>query len=358
MKTKNAGITIIVAMATSLLVLGLAFATINSVAQSLEQAGNTQRSTQLFFAAESGIEAAFFHHNSRGQGTTLQTVANQTLEHDSVNVETAWEIIGRANETSSGGSQFYADILRENQTIQIPLAWDTSTTPTGAPNQSGALGTTEDVTIKFYAQLQDPSGTSNDTPDDANIRDSLLGRYNPFVIDNGSGGFDFGDAGSDEVLIDWSLSRKSNQGIETFIPTGNEDCTNGSTVVDGFICENQLLLVANSSLDITTSDTIVGKILPGLTDTNLTTFWNCNEAGVSSCEDFRLTFRPLLKFTDTNTSKIIGIPFSVETNNGSQFPLPDYTVVTDVTQESFSQGVELQIPERTSIGAFDYVIFD
>ena len=361
MKTKNAGITLIVALGTSLLVLALAFATLNSIVQSLEQANSIQRSTQLFFAAESGLEAAFFHHNARGAGSSLETVgATQTINHPEINVDTEWSLVGRSTGIT-GGDAFHTDILRENQTVQIPLSWDSSTDPTDIPDEVGGLGNTEDMVISFYRRLLTTGAPATLTPSNTDIRNTLSAEFQDFTIENASAGlFDF-DNPEDEVLIDWSISRRNSaRGVETFIPTANEDCINTSATVDGFICESQLQNLGSTSLDINTADlTLTGLILPGLALTNLSDFWSCNDAGGGNCEDYRVTFRPLLGFTDSiDGSKIIGIPYSVTASEGTSFPLPAYTVNADVTQEKFSQAVSLEIPERTSIGAFDYVIFD
>lgn len=358
MKIKNQGITIIIAMGTSLIVLALAFATLNSVAQSIEQANNIQRSTQLFFAAESGLEAAFFHHNARGQGTTLNTTLTQTLAHDETRASVEWNLVGRSTGVDTSSDAFYADILKENQTVQIPLEWDTSSDPTSAANTSGALAGTEDVTISFFKGIVNTGGPTAETPSDDNVRAALSAEFDDFEIDPTA--FNFGNV-TTEVLIDWSISRKnSSTGVETFIPVANDDCSNSTNTVDGFICESQFGALTTDSLDIDTTNTLLlGKILPGLADTNLSDFWSCNDAGGGTCSDFRITFRPLLGFADSiDSSKIIGIPFAVTASEGTSFPLPDYTVMTDVTQEDFSQAINLEIPERTSIGAFDYVIFD
>ena len=358
MKTKNPGITLLIAMGTSLLVLALAFATLNSVSQSLEQANSIQRSTQLFFAAESGLEAAFFHHNARGAGASFTlTDETQTLDHETTGIETVWSLEGRATDPI-GSNYFYADILAENQSVQIPLAWDSGTNITGDPENppTGSIGSTEDMTISFYRQIRTAGAASSLTPSTEEIRDKFETLYNDFSI---PGGFDFGNP-DEEVLIDWSVSRKNDAvGVETFIPSENEDCATPSPSINGFICESQLAALGNGSLDIDTSQPILGRILPGLATTTLDNFWDCNDAGGGNCSDFRVSMRPLLGFTDSvDSSKIIGIPYSIATNGGSRFPLPNYVVNTDVTQENFSQAVQLEIPEKTSIGVFDYVIFD
>ncbi len=346
MSRKEKGISILVSMGTSLLVLALAFATLDSIARSLDQASNIQRTTQLFFASESGIEASFFHHNSRGAGLDFSSGdASQTIVHPVVDATTSWSLQGRTT-TSNGNNAALAEMLKENQTIQIQLQWDSSGNPTIAPNNSGGPNfISDDLIVNFYNDTdQIPNSTA---------KNALLAEYGASEI---TSGFDFGSANT-EVLIDWSLSRKSTtRGVETFVPTDNSDCS-GAT---GFICEDQLMAGTQT---ISTNNTTPGKILPGTNVTDLNAFWSCTDSGGGTCSDFRLTFRSLLKFEDTGTAtKIPGIPFMVEySGSGTVKPFPKsyYTVNSDVSlAEQFSQQISIDIPEKTSIGAFDYVVFD
>lgn len=376
MKIKAEGISILVAMGTSLLVLSLAFATLASISRSLDQASNLQRSTQLFFASESGAEAAFFHHNARGAGLNFldSTHASQTLSHPSVQAETNWTIQGRTNTSDSAsrtvGNAAFVDILKEGQTLKIPLQWDASDNPTATPPTS-SIGTpdygetdnnNDNLSFTFY---RDPANISNST-----AKDAFNDRYNfdsgVYPIDNN---FDFGENGNNAVLIDWSITRKnSNQGIQTFIPTDNQDCV-GFPANPGYICENDFNAMTTSGLQIDTNDTITGKVLPGSIDVDLDEFWDClgGSGGVNigdNCSDYQLTIRPLLKYQDTlSGDKIPGLPYELKltTAGGTvpkTFPQSTYKVVSDVALEDFSQRIEIEVPEKTSIGAFDYVIFD
>jgi len=373
MKTKEAGISIFISMGTSLLVLSLAFATLTSIARSIDQASNIQRSTQLFFASESGAEAAFFHHNSRGPGTNF-TGANTTqiIAHPSVNANTNWTIQGRTSQVDNAinNDATIVDILKEGQTYKIPFQWDPATNPGelppvnladyGEPNRINDL-----LEIRFFQ-------TPADIPSSA-AKDDFEARYGfqADAFDPLQGSFDFGDSVDEDILIDWSITRKNSvQGVQTFIPVNNQDCSGYiSGAGAGYICEDDIEVIATGDLRVTTSDPLPGKVLPGSKDTSLDYFWDCL-AGADetvrlgeTCSDYQLTIRPLLKFNDTvSGAKVPGIPFQLKLQvpGGipTHFPLNTYTVVSDVALEDFSQRIEIEIPERTSIGAFDYVIFD
>lgn len=375
MKTKAAGISIFISMGTSLLVLSLAFATLTSIGRSVEQASNIQRSTQLFFASESGAEAAFFHHNSRGPGTNFTgTHSSQMIAHPSINASTNWTIEGRTNKVDNAINHdaMFVDILKEGQTFKIPFQWDRSTNPGETPPQVSvsrydAPNSTDKFVLTFFQ-----------TPEDMPNSPALVDFQERYGFQSGTfdpltGSFDFGNSGDAEILIDWSVTRKNNvQGIQTFIPINNQSCTGYvSGPGAGYICENDIQLIASGGLIIRSDNAIPGKVLPGSKDDSLDYFWSCIPSGGSNpplrlgetCSDYQLTIRTLLKLNDTATgTKVPGIPFQLKLEvDGSvptHFPLNNYTVVSDVTQEDFSQRIEIEVPERTSIGAFDYVIFD
>ena len=369
MKTKNAGISILIAMGTSLLVLALAFSTLNSIVKSLEQAASIQRSTQLFFASESGLEAAFFHHNARGSGTNF--TGTNAIALTEIGATVNWQIAGLTDVTDDQAQASFATVLKENQNIRIPLYWDNSVAPSTAPVDpvTGKFAAGANVKIVFYNGIDDiPTGTGN-----AALTE-LLTKYDSFEVPLA---FDFGDdadgdsgdgdrgASSNEVLIDWSFTRNNSvAGIQTFIPTENTDCTGASP---GLICENQLNFNGGSQTILTSNGLINGKVLPGGVTTNLSAFWNCtdgaNNGSSANCAEFQLSFRPLLEFIDTSTSaKIPGIPFMIShipVTTLKNFPKNTYEVSSDVSlTEKFSQQISIEIPERTAVGAFDYVIFE
>ena len=342
-KHKHDGVSLLVALGGSLLVLAIAMATLISISKSLEQSSSIERSTKIFFAAESGIEAAFFHHNARGAGThfpngDIQNAGNypQQISHLSDSVTNKWEIEGRFDPIIG--------LLSENQTVQIPLHWDSSVDPWGDPAlNEDSLANPDTLTLTFYDESSD-MGSFQTVFEEA---------YDAITINTGT--FDFNDV-DNEILIDWSLARThSTGGIQTFSPTfsGGDDCEAGDA--DGFVCENELGINSTITLDDSTS----GRILPGNTSTTLEDFFDC--AGGGSCSNYVLTFRPLLKFESTGGDKVLGIPFSVEASSGgssAEVPSNLYTVTSEVSIDDFSQAISIEVPERTAIGAFDYVIFD
>ena len=375
MKTKVEGISILVAMGTSLVVLSLAFATLTSIGQSVDQASNIQRSTQLFFASESGVEAAFFHKNARGAGINFPDPTNQEIQHQSINATTQWTIEGRTPHEDGPINQnaIIVDILKEGQTFKIPFTWDPSSDPTqvsadATPNNTG-LGGTDILRFTFY---QTPDDIPNST-----AKTEFEERYgfDSDAFDPLQNQFDFGDPGDEEILIDWSITRKnSGQGVQTFIPRNNEDCAGFGTGLNaGYVCEDDIHQLPSGSIEVSTGAGVEGMVLPGSLSSRLDLFWNCPQGdfgfedivqGGETCSDYQLTIRPLLKFNNTvDGAKVPGIPFQITLDSGIGnparfFPRNYYTVVSDVTLEDFSQRIEIEIPERTSIGAFDYVIFD
>lgn len=385
MKTKVEGISILVSMGTSLIVLSLAFATLTSISRSIDQASNIQRSTQLFFASESGAEAAFFHNNARGAGLyfdgvddpgsdpieDLDEVATQ-IYHPSIDATTSWTIQGRTThrDDAIGDNAIIVDILKEGQTYKIPLKWDPASNPVApvpsTPSAYTSPGVNDELEFIFYQ-----------TPGDMDSSTALTEFQERYgfrsdAFDPLQGAFDFGDNGDEEILIDWSLTRKNNvQGVQTFIPTINQNCdgrdSDGNLIgYGGYVCEDDL---AAGGVRISTAVGTEGKVLPGAIDSRINNFWDCTPGADDTvrigetCSDYQLTIRPLLKFYDSSSGdKVPGIPFQIKLDTGNNpavyFPRNYYTVVSDVTLEDFSQRIELEIPIRTSIGAFDYVIFD
>lgn len=337
-RIKNPGISLLISLGTSTLVLIGAMYTIISVKKSLENSENIERSTQLFFATESGIEAAFFHHNARGAGTTL-TDPSQTIEHPSISITNTWELKGRTERQDDNSNYSLMSLLKEGQSIQIPLHWDASTKPTDIVT-TGKLNSGDEIAFVFHEESSDL--TTGESKDLFEIK------YGAIPLIN----IDFNHVDT-EVLVDWSFARThSTEGIQTFSPTKNNDCQN----IDlGFICEDQL----NTDPEISSNISIDGRILPGNINTTLDNFFDCTDAGGGTCSDYMLTFRSLLQYKQSDSDeKITGIPFEIYTTNDKAFPKETYTVSSNVTLNNFSQTTELTVPERTAIGAFNYVIFD
>jgi len=345
----------------SFIVFTITMVLINSVTKSLERASNIERSNQIFFGTESGLEAAFFHHNARGQGvhfpgngdickdSSLASIKccdnagtpadcdpsdSQKILHNKTGVQTKWKIFGRANS--------YDGLLKENETIQIPLFWD------NADNAEEAEDKDELDKTSLYLQLI----FSNIQNESALFTNS----------------FDFGHS-TDEILIDWSASRiKTVSSVETneiFKPkiTDIQDKCN-ITNADSIICKNELFDIPSPTIN--TNDSSITGVINSETNENLDQFF-LNDANLSN---FKITFRPLLPFTKEDLStKIPGIPFEINiaqisddavlTNNPPfALPLPFYTIETEVSLGNFSKKLTTKIKEKTDAGFFDYIIFD
>jgi hypothetical protein len=313
-KVKNSGASLLLALGLSTLILGISYATTKLVSKSVARNQSIERSNQVFYAAESGIEAAFFHHNARGAGVDFvsETETTQDINHSNVHTDVHWQIFGRDNPVSGN--------LKENQTIQIPLFWDDSLDPSSPPNKNGKLSVIEDFTLSF--QRKDSQGEE--------------------IVPSG---FIFGSV-DEKILIDWSLLGKSATGeTQTFIPS-NTLCND---VLLGFICNNEIF-----SEEIDSSDAISGKIYPSLTATTLHNFFH--EIGR---EYFQLKFQPILKFEDLISGKeVASLPFTLKSSSTTKIPKSTYKISSKVSVGNYSRTIETIIPEKTTVGAFGYVILD
>ena len=307
MKRKNPGISSLISLGISFLALGIAISVITSVNTVVQKSADLGRSAQVFFAAESGLESAFFHHNARGQGVHFAGASTpQTITLPNSSAEVSWKLEGRSSPIDG--------MLREGQKIQIPFFWDDSSDPTETPNQDGLLS--NDFTLTL---------SNTDIPFD----------------------FNFGTA-NDAVLIDWSVSREHNtDGLQTFVP--KEGTLSPCGIDTTFICRDWLL---GGTASIDSSLATMGTILPGGDSSILNIFMSDGDSS-----KFTLSFQPLLSFTDTNNIKIEGIPWELAAG-GDDLPMGTYTVSAEVSLGDFSKIVTAEVPERTTIGAFDYIIFD
>lgn len=376
-KYKNQGISLPLAFITSMLVLILALYTLNSISRSFERTVGIERSNKVFFAAESGVEAAFFHKNSRIKGahfdweswkntgnnlckdnpTELECpnwLKTTRLNHADTSTEARWRLLTRFQPTGAG-DRVYSGVLREYETIEIPFYYD------GAPLSTNT-GTTED-------RLESTSITVNF----------------PKIAPTG---FDFGDQRTiappvggnppeenlvqrkERPVIDWSLSKlHATNGVQTFIPDtdlGNPCYKDGTLVPRSMlICEDNLRPeTATSTITITLNlSTVTGRVQPCLTPggcaTNLQSFFD----GVDSSQ-YKLRLQSLLPYTDEGSGdKIANIPFTItlpDPGGGSEFELPTntYTIVSKVTKDDYTKEVSFTVNESAGIGAFNYVIFD
>ncbi|NJP03731.1 hypothetical protein HC823_00380 [Candidatus Gracilibacteria bacterium] len=302
-------------------------AILQSVSKSLEQSQNLERSNQVFLAAESGLEAAFFHHNARGQGVDLETglwpTIHKKIFQSEIGAEVSWTIQNRRHPI--------VGVIHESEKISIPFFWDNAAHAGEDPDETES---TQGFTLTFARNRYDNAGN--------NTGEVLV-----------PAGFDFGnsDVGENEPLFAWSLSRvNSAEGIQSLIaspdPLYPQVPCEGDT---SFLCKDSFPgAISTSGVDL------YGNVVPGDTQDNLNNFLTDGSSG-----NYRFSFQPLLSFTnEAGDTTIEGIPYKIEFVGGTSVPAQNYTATAKVDVADFSKTISVTIPEKQSIGAFDYLVFD
>jgi len=302
----------LIAIGTSFLILGLAMMTLRMASRSLGRSVAIERSNQFYFAAESGVEAALFHKNSRGSGIKFSSTTedSQKIAHPAVSATTRWTIDGRKTGVVSGS-------LKQGEVVEIPFQWDNSTKPTNSPNQSG---TASKFLLKF---------SNGGWPDD----------------------FDFKQSGN-SVLVSWSVSK----GTQTFNPS-SVNPTNPCAYGTELICRDDLDSGSAKTID-SESVAILGTVSPCVGGVCASTTLHDFVLGAS---DLKLTFQSMLDFEDSGGNKIDGIPFEISTGtiaSPGDVVMPATTISSTVRIGEFQRKISVNSKERTGIGAFDYVVFD
>ena len=312
MNKKNNGFSLFISIVASMILMGVAVSIIISTNKSLEQVNNIARSNQLFFAAESGNEAAYFHHNVRGAGLNIEPMESTSefaISHDNIGANVTWGIDGRNTDSFSGE-------VRENEKITIPLYWDSSD---GVDDSKTVQNMTPSNRIKL--ELSFPGNNNS---------------------------FDFGTAETDVVLFMWSVSKINASGeTETFIPLDDngDPCNSGY-----FYCKEDY--GANLTIEFGGASAANGKIMPSGVLKNIQDFMQDNTA-----TNYKISFQPILPFTAMNGHKISSIKFNLAGPSVGIIPRNDYTIKSQVTFNDFEKNLETTVKEEPSIGAFDYLIF-
>lgn len=334
MRKRHSGVSIFYATGISLLIMAVALRVILSAQRSFEAGENLERANQVFYAAESGLEAALFHQNSRSRGIHFAGEdASLTLTHPNTQTTTKWQILGRDNPQSG--------LLQAFERVEIPLFWDDSNRPTDPP-----------------PNLQAGEGAA-------------LGNHTFQVTWDGDGiptpnsEFNFGND-DNQVIVDWAFSRThETKGSQTFLPgRGFGTVLNPCGFLSDFVCESgSSNRLPGRTVTIASTSARAGVLQP------------CpeNDAGCvprldaflsdPAARNFQLSFQSLAPLVNTDsfgvvTQKIPGIPYTVEVlDNGPAIPRPGYTITSEVTQGDFSRRFEFAVDHPVGIGSFTYVIF-
>lgn len=314
---KKPGISLLVAMVGSSIALGVVTTIMISLSHSLEQAQNIERSTQVFFAVESGLEAGFFHHNARGQGTKFLPIGDpdfsehQIISHEGVNLRTKWSIDGRAETNTVTG------LIEEFKPLVMKWSWD------------NADSVEKDVDI-----VDQPLNFS-------------------LTIEEPAPGFDFGFTEiDDQVIANWMIARKhSSYGVNTLTPWA-PDLEDLCNINSSFVCRYSLpFQISHADFDMGTLSPRIGT----QTEMEISNF-----SSDPAASDHQIVITPLTSFTSSDGSVTVpGIPYTLIEGNGVLLPLPSYSVNTQVEALGFVKNLSVEnIPEKTPASAFSYTIFD
>jgi len=205
-KTKNPGISLLIAFGISLLILGIALAVLLSVGKTVGQVANIERSNQIFFAAESGVEAALLHRSIRGDGVEFadEEQESQQLGHGSVFATTKWNLEGRSKPVMG--------VLAEYGRIEVPLYWDNAEEPTEDVEIHNMEGKDiEDIEIVFDTeQIEDEEF-------DFGIDSQGIGpggeEEDRIIAEN-----KIPEGGYLQTVLDWNISRIESGSLQTLMP--------------------------------------------------------------------------------------------------------------------------------------------
>lgn len=407
---KVPGISLMIAFLTSMLVLALALVTLASIVRSFERTVGIERGNKVFFAAESGIEAAFFHKNSRQSsvhfdweswsdgasgtcgedeesGTCPTELKTVEIQQTGTGAKTRWKLLSRfvppKGATVSAADRTFSGMIGEFQNIEIPMYYQNANKPTDNQDQIN-IPLDGGLYNLFVRGDIDTNGTG-------------LGEFDGNQADGAI--FNFGDnrtidrtiptptttlapgARREQIVVDWSVSRTNGHTgrIQTFSPIRNigVPCQIDDTTRSAIWCEDDI--VSTSAEIISFNDAnIHGNVRPcnindlgyvptGLGDckTSLPNFMSGGDiGGTSNISNIRIQMQQLapLEHQSVVTGNIIakkdGINFEVELPTNVELPLPYYTIVSEVEQGNYQKEITLTVNEATSIGAFNYVIFE
>ncbi len=316
LKPKVPGISLLVAMIGSSIALGVVTAIMISLTQSVEQAQNIERSTQVFFAVESGLEAGFFHHNSRGQGTTFNNIDSvapeQIIAHDNINLDTKWTIRGRAD------TSYIEEEIKEFTPLQLRWYWDQSTSVKEKINIVNHFPS-------FTLELKNPTSFDFDIP-----------------------------GGDTEPIASWLITKKDDTGVYALSPNAGQDPTDPCNAFNStFICNNNMY-------PLSSSDIFKGSLAPRTPTSDVMPITDFTSNQGNNSRNYQVIINPLRSFTKADGSDTIsGIQYALNEGNGINLPLPHYSIDTQVEALGFIKKLTLdRIPEASAISSFNYVIFN
>ena len=364
---RKKGISLLITVIVSFFVLSMTMAILISVNKSLQNAVGLERFNQATFAAESGMEAAFFHHNARGQGVhfgEISTVGqDQTISFPDGDIK--WSLLGRTDDQAY--PKILTGVLKENKTITLPLYFDNTNNISTDPNSNlsqNYADSKEDFKLLFGRRLFKTNGESS------------IKSADTYVVKD----FDF-TLNKNAPIINWSISRFNDKGdLQTFIPTsvldkGKSPCAQNKPSNNffqnndtGYVCRDHFSKLSSTAfISINTASAIPGKILPGNHLVTLKKFIDGTDdqigSGTNSERKFTLNFRPLVPFKNTSGDKIKGIPWALIMDKlpGAINGTPKYyyeAEVLSIDRNNYRRYVRTEVMEKTAVGVLDVLTLD
>ncbi len=354
MQFKVPGISLLLSLGVSLLMVLMALGLLSSLERSFEREITVERSLQFYYALEGGIENALFHKNARGKGTHMPGNSEQVLDDSAESaLKTTWEIDAQENPLSG--------LLREGDSLEIPLSIPKSIDIENDKfeEKTQNLSSNDSFILQVYK-------STDDMP--AEVKTSFESRFGRIDFKNVS----FPE--SSNPLIGWHISRtdKTTGKKELFRPPNAEEgslCGNAldSDKISFRLCPEDLNSNTNQSwttLD-STSDGLGRK--EGLNNADVEMIGLQDFLDFKGNFDFKIHLFTLGSFegaTSEGAKKIEGIPFSLTLNSRAEsssegFGSDFFTINATVQEGSdFAREVEIKLPEKAPNTLFNYIILE
>ena len=392
MKLKTEGMTLLIAMTICLLVLGLSFQILRSVTKSVDRNSNIERSTQMFYAAESGLEAALLHQNIRGGGLFFEPVDENdplmTLHHSVINAKSLWAVQGRFSDAElSTLPDFWAKniLLREYGRIEVPLFWNAADTPQEDPTDIEGVDFMNNENVAVVFDLADEDG-QRFVPNnfDFGVNEEGRDRDNICIL-RGGDGCPPEDGHYNQVVVDWGVTRiftpdGESSRRETFVPHTNLSAIGSCESAESeLICEDDFLDGAQTNIVLSSQDnginTITGSLQPCRNNCDLTLYEFFHPSGGDTAEHFMITFQDLVPLENSfDNTQLAGLPYRIfryegtvnipddfDLQNGGindprPLPQPVQLVTSDVEMGDYKTTFQFLVDDRAASGAFDYIL--
>jgi len=370
MKQKAEGISLLVALGASMLVMAMAMGIMSSVERSFMRSVDIENSLMFFYGSEAGIEAALFHKKARGRGSQFNCidciVEERQLGFYNNGMKTTWDLTARTDK--------YIGLMKEGEVLEIPLFWDGATSPSDIPVSVEPLN--EERFLNTGTSLKFAIGMRVDSPDSPSPQNDLSSYFTDVefiakhgILENAAATIAY-DTSRPEPFITWSLQGKTDSErlsleLDPFFNGVGDPVYCHTTETRSKFCPDFTGSIEQSFTDISDPTTpalsrVNGKIAD---DGDPEVFYHPSDMFQDSPKepagkDFTGTKEILLTISaDTmDLEKSRGLPYVIQSD--TEIPMPYYDITATVNAKKFNQRLVLKLKESVSNQSFKYVIFD